>query len=42
MVKVTSYLFDDEAEALEKRVKADRTSVAEVIRRALRDYLGVG
>ncbi len=41
MVKVTSYLFEDEAEALEQKVAEDRTSVAEVIRRALRGYLGI-
>lgn len=42
LVKVTSYLFEDEAEALEARVAQDRTSAAEVIRRALRAYLRVG
>ena len=36
-----SYLHQDEAEALAERAKKERTSKAEVIRRALRAYLGI-
>jgi len=37
-----SYLHqDDEAEALAERAKKERTSKADVIRRALRAYLGI-
>ena len=36
-----SYLHQDEMEALVERAKKERTSKAEVIRRALRAYLGI-
>ena len=41
LVREVSYLHEDEAEALAKRAKKDRCSKAEVIRRALRAYLGI-
>lgn len=37
-----AYLYDDEEAALAQRAKRDRCSKAEVIRRALREYLGIG
>ena len=36
-----SYLHEDEAKALDERAKKERTSKAEIIRRALRAYLGI-
>jgi Ribbon-helix-helix protein, copG family len=36
-----SYLHEDEAAALEKRADRERCSKAEIIRRALRAYLGI-
>lgn len=36
-----AYLYDDEEAALASRAKKDRCSKAEVIRRALREYLKV-
>jgi hypothetical protein len=41
LVREVSYLHEDEAEALAKRAKRERCSKAEVIRRALRAYLGI-
>ena len=36
-----AYLHADEAEGLEARAKKERASKAEIIRRALRAYLGI-
>jgi hypothetical protein len=41
LIREVSYLHDDEAAALEKRAAKDRCSKAEIIRRALRAYLGI-
>lgn len=41
LVREVSYLHPDEVEALAARAKKERTSKAEIIRRALRAYLGV-
>jgi len=36
-----AYLFDDEAEALQERAREERISKSEIIRRAIRAYLGM-
>jgi hypothetical protein len=36
-----AYLYDDEESALAARAKKERCSKAEIIRRALRAYLGI-
>lgn len=41
LVREVSYLHEDEAQALEQRAKKERASKAEIIRRALRAYLGI-
>lgn len=41
LMREISYLHPDEAEALAERARKERTSKAEVIRRALRAYLGI-
>jgi hypothetical protein len=41
LVREVSYLHPDEAEALKKRVELKRVSKAEIIRKALRAYLGI-
>jgi Ribbon-helix-helix protein, copG family len=41
LVREVSYLHEDEAEALARRAKRERCSKAEIIRRALRVYLGI-
>lgn len=41
LVREVSYLHPDEAEALEKRAEVKRVSKSEIIRRALRAYLGI-
>jgi hypothetical protein len=41
LIREVSYLHEDEAEALEKRADRERCSKAEIIRRALRAYLGI-
>ena len=41
LVREVSYLHEDEARALAERAKKERASKAEVIRRALRMYLGI-
>jgi hypothetical protein len=41
LIREVSYLHEDEAEALERRAVKDRCSKAEIIRRALRAYLGI-
>lgn len=41
LVREVSYLHPDEAEALKKRAELKRVSKAEIIRRALRSYLGI-
>jgi ribbon-helix-helix CopG family protein len=41
LVREVSYLHPDEAEALEKRAELKRVSKSEIIRRALRAYLGI-
>jgi len=41
LVREVAYLHADEAEALEKRAAKERASKSEIIRRALREFLGV-
>ena len=41
LIREVSYLHEDEVEALAKRATKDRCSKAEIIRRALRTYLGI-
>jgi hypothetical protein len=41
LIKEVSYLHKDEAEALQARAVKERTSKAEIIRRALRSYLNI-
>jgi hypothetical protein len=41
LIREVSYLHQDEAEALALRAKKERATKAEIIRRALRAYLGV-
>jgi hypothetical protein len=41
LTRETAYLYDDEDGALEKRAQKERCSKSEVIRRALRRYLGI-
>jgi hypothetical protein len=41
LVREVSYMHEDEAEALDKRAKKERTSKSEIIRRAVRAYLGI-
>jgi metal-responsive CopG/Arc/MetJ family transcriptional regulator len=36
-----SYIHEDEARALDERAKKERASKSEIIRRALRAYLGI-
>ena len=41
LVREVSYVHVDEARALDERAKKERTSKSEIIRRALRAYLGI-
>jgi hypothetical protein len=41
LTRETAYLYEDEERALENRASRERCSKSEVIRRALRSYLGV-
>lgn len=41
LMREVSYLYEDEVRALAERARKERTSKAEIIRRALRAYLGV-
>lgn len=41
MNREIAYLHDDELEALVQRAEDERCSRAEIIRRALRQYLGI-
>ncbi len=41
LIREVSYLHPDESEALALRAERERCSKAEIIRRALRGYLGV-
>jgi hypothetical protein len=41
LTRETAYLYDDEEQALEERASRERCSKSEIIRRALRSYLGV-
>ncbi|HEX4961642.1 MAG TPA: ribbon-helix-helix protein, CopG family [Thermoanaerobaculia bacterium] len=41
LVREVSYLHEDEARALAARAEKERASKAEIIRRALRAYLGI-
>lgn len=41
LIREVSYLHPDESEALALRAERERCSKAEIIRRALRAYLGV-
>lgn len=42
LTRETAYLYDDEERALEERATRERCSKSEVMRRALRVYLGIG
>lgn len=41
LVREVSYMHEDEARALDLRAKKERTSKSEIIRRAVRAYLGI-
>lgn len=41
LVREVSYVHEDEAQVLAERAKKERTSKSEIIRRALRAYLGI-
>jgi Ribbon-helix-helix protein, copG family len=41
LIREVSYLHEDEARLLEARSEKERCSKAEIIRRALRAYLGI-
>jgi Ribbon-helix-helix protein, copG family len=41
LIREVCYLHPDEVEALVRRAEAKRVSKSEIIRRALRSYLGV-
>jgi hypothetical protein len=41
LVREVSYVHEDEARTLVERAKKERTSKSEIIRRALRAYLGI-
>jgi hypothetical protein len=41
LVREIGYVHEDEARALTARAKKERTSKSEIIRRALRAYLGI-
>jgi hypothetical protein len=41
LTRETAYLYSDEEKALEERAAKERCSKSEVIRRALRAYLGL-
>jgi len=41
LIRETAYLYEDEEQALELRAEKERTSKSEIIRRALRQYLGI-
>jgi hypothetical protein len=41
LVREVSYVHEDEARALDERATKERTSKSEIIRRALRAYLGI-
>lgn len=41
LTRETAYLYDDEERALEERAARERCSKSEVMRRALRNYLGI-
>ena len=41
LTRETAYLYDDEEDALELRAEKERCSKSEIIRRALRAYLGL-
>jgi hypothetical protein len=41
LLREVTYLHGDEAEGLNARAKKERTSKAEILRRALRAYLGI-
>lgn len=41
LTRETAYLYEDEEQALEERAERERSSKSEIIRRALREYLGI-
>lgn len=41
LTRETAYLYDDEEKALEERAAKERCSKSEIMRRALRAYLGI-
>ncbi|HXO18618.1 MAG TPA: CopG family transcriptional regulator [Thermoanaerobaculia bacterium] len=41
LVREVAYLYEDEEGALEARAERERCSKSEIIRRALREYLGI-
>ena len=40
-IRLVAYIFEDEDAALEQEAKRKRTSTSEIVRRALRRYLGL-
>ncbi len=40
-IRLVAYIFEDEDAALEKEAKRKRTSKSEIVRRALRQHLGL-
>ncbi len=41
LVRLVAYVFEDEDAALEQEAKRKRTSKSEIVRRALRKFLGM-
>ncbi len=41
LVRLVAYVFEDEDAALEQEAKRKRTSKSEIVRRALRQFLGL-
>ena len=40
-MRLVAYIFEDEDSALEQEAKRKRTSKSEIVRRALREFLGL-
>ncbi len=40
-IRLVAYIFEDEDAALEKEAKRKRTSKSEIVRRSLREFLGL-
>jgi metal-responsive CopG/Arc/MetJ family transcriptional regulator len=41
LVREVAYMHEDESEAIDRRAKKERASKSEIIRRAVRAYLGI-